>query len=133
MCLYTKQEAPKVATEDIECYKVLKKEDGKWVTPYRGYPVKFNEVMEAEGQKIDGMFAFGRHYEISMGYFHASKDSLGIYQVYKSIEVYCSREHIKEPELKTFKAIIPKGSNYYIGVRGDICSDKLIITEEIME
>lgn len=132
MCLYTKQEAPKVATEDIECYKVLQKKDSKWITPYRGYPVKFNEVMEAEGRKTDNVLILNEFHEVNEGYFHACANSLGIYNTYRDVETAYKRQGKKIPGFKTFRAIIPKGSNYYVGARGDICSDKLIITEETM-
>ena len=133
MCLYTKQLEPKIAEEDIEVSKILKKQNGRWVTPYRNYPVKFNEVMEAESIYTKEYLLNPYNYkivyeyrEITEGFFHSNNTD----EVIKEFQIAHSREKKKCPEVKVFKAIIPKGSEYYVGVRTDICSTKLIILNE---
>ena len=48
MCLYIGYKKSFVAKSDITVYKYVFKNDGKYYTACRGYPVNTNEVMKAE-------------------------------------------------------------------------------------
>ena len=130
MCLFSKEPAPRIAQEDIECFKILREKDGQWLTPYRDYPVEFNIELTAEGDdEFSGLDIFG-FYKVDKGYFH-SCTSVEVTRNYaQEIKVAYTRRGRKCSPLTGFKAIIPKGSRYYIGSRGDLCSDKLIILKE---
>ena len=130
MCLFSKEVIPRIAQEDIECFKILRKENGQWITPYRDYPIEFNVELTAKGEEDSSFLDIFGFYKVDKGYFHSciSKESTQEYA--KEIRVAYTRRRCKCPSLTGFKAIIPKGSKYYIGTRGDICSNKLIILKE---
>ena len=134
MCLFSKEEVPRIAQEDIECFKILQQKDGQWITPYRDYPVEFNKVLEAinnnEFSKTHKYPTYIDYYAISEGYFHVCDSEKSTRKHAEEIKIAYTRNKHKCPPLTGFKAIIPKGSEYYIGVHGDLCSDKLIILKE---
>lgn len=119
MCLYKKHFLPKRATKDISVYKALTEiPNSCMVTPYMKMPIKFDTVIKAgkEGfwKSIFDTWTVGR------GFIHSYTD------------LFIAR--INENRHDTiFKAIIPKGSLYYIGERNEIASTKLIITTESCE
>ena len=128
MCLFSKQQVPKVAVEDIECFKILKELHGAYYTPYRDTPVKFNELMETgRNPFIIGTRRVYDYYVIEEGYFHSCSTKEFADKEFNRIKIGCFRDKVKLPKLHIFKAIIPKGTHYYVGVNGDLCSDKLII------
>lgn len=129
MCLFSKEQAPRIAQEGIECFKVLKKENGQWITPYRDFPIEFNKEMETDVSYSISRNVYG-YYEISKGYFHTCSTETEAQSAIIGVEISYKREKKKCPELRVFKAIIPKDSLFYIGVNGDYCSDKLIILKE---
>ena len=131
MCLFSIEPAPRITQEDIECFKILREKDGQWITPFRDYPVKFNVELIAEGDDYEETFIdiFG-FYKVDKGYFHSCTSGESTRKYAEEIKVAYTRRGRKCPLLTGFKAIIPKGSKYYIGSRGDICSDKLIILKE---
>lgn len=129
MCLYSREPVHRIALKNIECFKVLKKENGQWITPFWDFPISFNKEIKTEIPNTPVKEIFGR-YEISEGYFHVCETENSAKSIKANIEVAYSREKMKCPELKIFKAIIPKDSLYYVGVRDDYCSDKLIILSE---
>ena len=114
MCLYTKTNIPYIAKRDIPCYKVLKMiGPNTFVTPFQKYPVNLNEPLVAEfNGQIEKCFD---SYVINGGYIHACID----YSNYLSDDVI-------------FKAIIPKGTEYFVSSDcTTICAKKLILTEKI--
>ena len=119
MCLYKKHYLPKIAFRDIHVYKVLTEiSNCCMVTPYIKMPIKFNTIIKAgkEGfwESIFDTWAVNR------GFIHSYTD------------LFAAR--INENRHDTiFKAIIPKGSLYYIGGKNEIASTKLIITTESCE
>lgn len=127
MCLYTKQKEPFIAKEDISCYKILQEENEQWITPYMGYSVKFNKTLEAE--KCEEHKEIFGYYEISKGYFHVCTSKKSAQCIANNIKIGYSHAKKKCPKLVGFKAIIPKGSEYYIA-NDTICSNKLIILKE---
>ena len=114
MCLYSKTNIPYIAKRDIPCYKVLKMiGPNTFVTPFQGYPVDINKPLVAEfNAPINKCFG---NYVINGGYIHACIDC----------SCYLSDDII-------FKAIIPKGTEYFVSGDCDtICAKKLILTEMI--
>ena len=123
MCLYSKQKVPLIADKDIECYKNLIPVDGKLIAPTGISFLVQNSIVEDEAEEhIDEIFGTT---EISSGFFHSFRTKERVIEEIKTLQ----RKLPKGTKLKVFKAIVPKGSAYYIGQRFDICSKALIIKE----
>lgn len=123
MCLYSSQTAPLVADKDIVCFKILIPVDGKFITPYRDFIFSTNVVVKDEAEEhvveIFGMTV------VSSGFFHTFTTKERVLEEIKTLQ----GELPKGTKLKVFKAVIPKGSAYYVGQRSDMCSKALIIVE----
>lgn len=126
MCLYSKTRIPKIATKDIEVYKVImQKYDEKLVTPYLGYQV--SKIMKTSFRKcikaILNMYynLLFEKYEIDYGFIHSHK-SLQSAQFMRSSLQY----HNLGVTYKIIRGIIPKGSIYYEDM-DTYCSNKLIL------
>lgn len=119
MCLYKKHYLPKIASKDILVYKALtERSDRCMVTPYMRMPIKFNIITKAGKEGFwESVFDL---YIVNSGFIHSYTD--------------LPTARINENRADTiFKAIIPKGSLYYIGEKNEIASTKLIITTESCE
>lgn len=123
MCLFSEQKTPLVADKDIACYKILIPVDGKFITPYRDFIFSTNVVVKDEAEEHIGEI-FGM-IEITSGFFHSFIRKDRVLEEIKTLQ----RKLPKGTKLKVFKAIIPKGSAYYVGQRSDICSKALMIIE----
>lgn len=130
MCLFTKQKEPLIAQEDIKCFKILREESGQWITPYRDYPIKFNIELTSEDNEKDTLLKVFGFYQVDKGYFHSCNSKESAIKYMQDIKITYTRRKYKCPPLTAFKAIIPKGSKYYIGAGEDLCSNKLIIINE---
>ena len=132
MCLVTFSRKPSIAEEDIVCYKYFCTYDaikGFIFTPFMNYKIVVSEnvptIMDDTNRpvKIEAIFNTYRRkilnkpvYRISAGMIHA----------------YINSNSITELNFhKTFKCIIPKGTEYYTGLNNDICTKKLLIIEQV--
>lgn len=70
MCLYIGYKKPFVAKSDITVYKYVSKNNGKYYTACRDYPVNTNEVMKAD-KNGDVVLNFYNKYRIECGAIHA--------------------------------------------------------------
>ena len=123
MCLYSNQTASLVADKDIVCFKILIPIDDKFITPYRDFIFNTNVIIEDKAEEhICEIFGMT---EVSSGFFHSFTTKERVLEEIKTLQ----RKLPKGTKLKVFKAIIPKGSAYYVGQRSDICSKSLIIVE----
>lgn len=123
MCLYAKQRTPLIADKNILCYKILISIGDKLITPYRDFIFNINVLVKDEAEEHISEI-FGMH-EITSGFFHTLSTKESVLKEIKSLQ----RRLPKGTKLKVFKAIIPKGSAYYVGQRSDMCSKALIIIE----
>ena len=113
---------PRIALEDIVVFKVMlwDHQNGKYTTPVMNTPVD----MYCKTGIITGAMRVlpsdGRAYYVDRGVhsFLTTKNGLEMVQ-------YCRQRTRLHPIL--FKAIIPKGTLYFIGMNGDIVSAKLVI------
>lgn len=100
MCLYiNKDQKAIIATEDIVCFKVLKKWNNKYITPYQNKKVILGKLYHS---KIDAK----------------KRDNT----INKAIHSFVNLEEAKteldswySPNYVIVKAIIPKDAEYYIG------------------
>ena len=127
MCLYTKQRHPKVAEKDIVVYKVL---DQRMGSPYYGLLYPLNEKRTSILKNYDWKWEEAGHkvYDVEEG-LHAYT---------KRMAAYVKRHYLNrcdsEKDFTTYsvyKAIIPKGAKYYIGLDNDIASDALIVKRKL--
>lgn len=112
MCLITNQSEPFIASRDIKCYKMLRRRITKgYVTPFINATILFKN-----GVCIQQCDKFG---------ISCSKD--GINKLYIFEGIHSSIYDIFD-NFYCFKiAIIPKGTQYYVGNDNDLVSLKLII------
>ena len=115
-----------IAEEDITVYKYLDEDHN---SPILNYHYRKNELCEKI--LLKPMSAYKK---ICIDW---DKD---VIDVYPYIFIYCGyHSYIKEPKKKPFyfptnstlyKFIIPKGSEYYINVKGEVVSNQIIFTGE---
>jgi hypothetical protein len=141
MCLYIRKgNKIEIAKEDLVCYKVLFEDTDETWFPYfmhndHTLKFKYNESLEAvdhlkvedcsniplintsEGKVLSTEF-------IKTG-FHA-------YSVLSGLKEFCRRS-LFTPATRIHKVIIPKGSEYCLGVFGDIVANRVIVTKEILD
>lgn len=131
MCLVTSQREPKIAEEDIICYKVLIKNRDGLYSPILN--VKYNiELNIAHGEleitevRIKNTADCIYPYNIALYCIRG-----GVLHCYKS--KHNAKEHRKwSCNSVVYKCIIPKGSKYYVSIDDiEICSDKLILLTKI--
>jgi len=116
MCLYTSYIQPKVADHDIIVCKWLTPSYNCFVTPVMGFSIEFNKEFSAIGfVDIKSNSSDGKYWALSGGAIHASLCN-DYYQPFQ----------FSEP----FKAIIHKGTHYWVNVYGtEIAAKKMIITD----
>lgn len=122
MCLYSKTWIPKIATKDIQVYKIVLQKSDKLITPCLEYEV--SKIMQTNFMEcVKGILNISHidnGYEISSGFIHS----------YKTLNAYflCMWMNLSDPwsSCKILKGIIPKGSIYYED-RNTYCSNKLIL------
>ena len=119
---------PIIAEEDIEVFKILKaSDDGKSVkTPYTDSIIDFNEQGVCTMPMInEGDFYKCKIFGIkSIGAYHSWTTEYDAKRDYVFLLIY------NNPNI--YKAVIPRGSLVYYGLTGDICSNQLIIKQEII-
>lgn len=116
MCLFTLQKEPYIAKRDITVLKALKRDGDDFVTPIMQYPVEFNKILSLLDEDDD----FNESGFFDYGYFHA----------YPYFKQGC---HTSAKEWLYFRAIIPKGTEYYINEKlNEVGARKMIITDEVV-
>lgn len=118
----------KRAKTDIEVYKVVN--SGKYA-PFQAYIYSINK--EEPEIKMDVILParIGRGYHSFSNKCRIEKDlkDVNIYSPHKGYEcLFC----ITNPLENIHKAIIPKGSLYFINRAGEIVSNRIIVTSEII-
>jgi hypothetical protein len=110
---------PFVAQEDLVVTKILRTCKRGYETPYRN-------------KKISFVFGRYRYHKVK---FHLELASYvfmpNTYDVYEGIHsCECEPSHILGADECMFKAVIPKGTPFYIGIYDDVVSSKLIIYKD---
>lgn len=143
MCLDIKLfSRKKIATEDIQVFKVIKayaynegETGGKtWRTPYRDCPVEFGKAIESKlGRRFTEVNAGVHSYTTFKGAYSA-RSTMSSYDLF-GVEFGLKPTLL---EYRVVKAIIPKGAEYYLGTHqylygfetGSYASNQLIILNE---
>ena len=128
MCLtvnkhYHKKGYSLVAKEDILVYKLLERRLYVYRTPFRRFLINFsnNGIFQYKKTKMGKVYILGAHLnsaEIEEG-LHA--------YVFKSD----ARENKDDYANVLCRAVIPKGSRFFIGIHRDIVSNQLIVFKNI--
>ena len=116
MCMYSTQQSPLVAKNDIICVKYLRKTPwGNLVTPFRDIEPPINKPFEPELKKVEFYGRFITN-ELHGGVIHAHTQNVtGRY----------------DKNCIALKAIIPKGTEYWVDIGGyAIAAEKMVITDE---
>jgi hypothetical protein len=119
MCLKTEQRKPKIATEDIICYKIIHKDMTSLF--HKEFKWEFGKVYHTE--MTTTRISFLTHTMVEQG-FHSYSTLKATRKGYYSSSEPCI----------VVKCTIPKGSEYYTGnhgVRDGYASEKIIINEII--
>lgn len=113
-----------VAQEDILVYKCLDCKYGLYCTPFQYMPIVFTK----------GKYVYN---EVDMDEIaYCGKDvgagiSVGIHAYgTKDAAIVTSKSFHREDGTSMYYAVIPKGSNFYIGIDEDIVSNNLIVYRE---
>ena len=103
MCLIASHIKPKVAEEDIVCYKILQVYSDKICSPYMEYKWKLGKVRRAWGwwniprnPDIEG---------IQKGCFHS----------FETLDDAVSEARVARGNLYVYECVIPKGTKYWAG------------------
>lgn len=113
MCMYSTRQHPLVAKQDIVCVKYLKKTTGGELrTPFQAVPVPIGKPFTPSREDVE--FDRGSMtYSLSGGVIHAMT------------------QVVDWNDARPYKAIIPKGTEYWVDVRGRaIAAKKMIISDE---
>ena len=110
-----------VAKEDILVYKCLDCNDGEYCTPFQHMPIVFTK----------GKYAYNK---VNMPKSKCEwNDTIGVgihsYRA-KDKAIALSKSFYWGNGTSMHYAVIPKGSNFYIGNNGDIVSNNLIVYRE---
>jgi len=109
MCLYTNEEKPVTATEDIVCYKVTrKKKDEEMVSLYMRSPVKMNQVMTAPKFQAEPSY-YGK---IDYGFHSFAELDAALCEISGRI---ITRYITRYEEFFVIECRIPKGSRFWTG------------------
>lgn len=112
MCLYIGNKKGHIAVKDIVCFKALKLDGGEYKTPFQETKVTLGEYLFPVSYPVISKYGF--KYSIRGGVIHA----------------YLNLSDC-EPEYTIFKAIIKKGTKFWLQDDiNEIAAEKLFITEE---
>lgn len=125
MCLSTYRKEAYVAQDDIVVFKRLKYEvcyhNGeryrKYYTPLTDVPVELGRSFLPKAVQHDSNLTYSDIYECGAGWIHSYWTDL-------DFDWKCSRGKYN------VKAVIPAGTTFRIGLKGDIVSKELYITDE---
>lgn len=107
-----------VAQEDILVYKCLDCEDGEYCTPFQFKPIIFTKGKYVY-DKVDMLDCTEESIEVGIHAYTIKK---------RAIKVSESFNYLNGTSMHY--AVIPKGSNFYIGRDEDIVSNNLIVYRE---
>ena len=112
-----------VTDTDIQVWKCLDDKADGYFTPYVGKEIKFSNGIATQSYR---RFTWGDNKKTSIARgIHSFSEEFEASRVAMQFHHSCNT--------KKFYAVIPKGSHIFIGIEGDIVSDKLLIFESDMD
>lgn len=112
MCLLTTHKKPKIANEDIVCYKIYIEDNNKLYSLFMKAEAPLIGEIETSG--LSSPFYRGGHtFEVERG-FH-SFSYLKDIKCYLENIIRCDSYFLLKIKYSIFKCVIPKGSLYYKG------------------
>lgn len=117
MCLITNNSKPLIAKKNIAVYKILDKD---MYSIFYGYEYKLNQLNKTH----INIEKAGHLFKINSG-FHAYHNKIDVID-------HFFKHHLNHSYYMICKAVIPKGSEYYIGDDRDIVSNQLIIKRRLL-
>ena len=136
MCLFKTQKTYNIASEDIECYKVLKSD---LRSQYYHWQYELNKLYSKVWDEEFIKYA-DSHKEIGGNAFHTCLNLKNCEHLYgeqdEKIEIVNTsgekeiihNYHFSSDQI-VVKCIIPKDSKYYVGIFNEIACEKLYIKE----
>lgn len=140
MCLISKKRYPTKARKDISVYKVLCIDSDfcgtghtRIVSPM--YGLKCYEPGKTYSENLFGIdvvnskrIGFPDKWEVNAGFYsfrniNKAREYAGNCEYARSLMGYTSKHY------SVFYCIIPKGSMYYTGIEGELCSNTLTVIE----
>lgn len=121
MCLITRQNEPLIAEEDIIVFKNLKNSgNNDYVSPYQGFHFEINKIYTDTKESHIQQLTINSDpaYSITQGWFHS----------YSTLDG-ATKNCIFHGDVILVKAMIPKGTPYYLGICGDVCSKRIKLIE----
>ena len=121
MCLYTREKLPRVAKRDIVCLKILNEvSNGVYKTPYQGVEVSLNSKIKASPKKVEIGFCTNDNLENAVYTINGGAIHSVLLDESRCRQSSCIK-----------KAIIPKGTEYYLGCFGlEVASEELYIADK---
>lgn len=126
MCLLSKWRFPRKAKKDIVCYKLLmvlpiNPEKIQFVTPFMHDVIDIHKpiIATSNGTLLEKWWdGITSPYTKTYGYIHT---------YFNKEEAEKCADSLELSNYKIFKCIIPKGTKYHIGIKGDYCSKMIVI------
>ena len=131
MCAFLIDNKPKVADKDIEVYKMVLENNGKFYAPIRGTLYESNDLSSE----------FGEVYESD---YRNPMNSKPLFCIDKGIYSYSILEDANSLlydfqvmggsflKYRIIKAIIPKGTEYYAGFESFCCNTPLLVSKRLI-
>jgi hypothetical protein len=132
MCLQTIWKEPKIAEEDIVVYKILNIGNDRITSPYRYFTWNLDTVYETEIKETTDYTCFDDKAKTEYNICSEEVKSIGrgFHSALNKKRLSEDREEWTNEEV-IFKCIIPKGSEYYIGLSDLVVSNRIIIKEKV--
>lgn len=137
MCLIVQSREPKIAEEDIVCYKLVRywEDADVYVSPLRHFPIASSRKVIGFVQKEDSEYRIYPNirqelgYNIHNGFLHTFANLKDAKHVLSEIS--------NKSEYRMFKCIIPISTTYYEGttrfiVNGESISNKSFASRELI-
>lgn len=126
MCLfkdkrYHPHNRPLIAKEDITCYKKLSQIEDTYITPCTHTQVPIECIRDKVPFKAEILSKFKFIWRHVLGFSHSVEDGF----------IHAFQCDTYRKSYVTFKCIIPKGTEYFIGIDGHIASKEIIFLEEL--
>jgi len=134
MCLQTTWKKSKIAKKDIVVYKVLRKGTFVIKSPYNNFYWELEKEYFTDIIKTEDITAYDVESQEKLWELKTEKGCDSFISIGPGFHSALNKNRLsinKHNEECLFKCIIPKGSEYYIGLTDLVVSNRIIIKEKI--